>query len=113
MALHSRLSNTTSRLHRCDLGLAVGWSAGSLRFWGWTHGHDPGVPLWAGVAMVALGLWFPVFVLVFLLASFRFFGGGTVEQLYDEYHLQSARTTHGDEGSTYTLWPPGTVIGSL
>ena len=71
--------------------------------WGWTHGHDPGVPLWAGVAMVALGLWFPVFVFLSLLASFRFFRGGNVKQLYDKYHPQSASTTHGDEGSTYTL----------
>ena len=32
--------------------------------WGWTHGHDPGVLRWAGVALASCRLWRPAFVLV-------------------------------------------------
>ena len=70
--------------------------------WGWTHGHDPGVLRWAGVALASGGLWRPVFVLVSLRFLSRSWGGND-KRLNDQYHVQSASTTHGDAGSTYTV----------
>ena len=83
VALHSRLSNKTSRLHCCDLGRAVGCSAcGPTPVWGMTHGHDPGVSLWAGVARLLRGRWLPAFFLCLLFVSFRALGGGNDKLLY-------------------------------
>ena len=74
-ALHSRLSDTTSRLHSCDLGLAVGWSAR------WPRSGDeltecaPGFP--SGLGSLWLRVGFGVLSLL-VVSSFPFapFGGG-------------------------------------
>ena len=100
VALHSRLSNKTSRLHCCDLGRAVGCSAcGSTPVWGLTHGHDPGVSLWAGVAGLLRGRWLPAFFLCLLFVSFSFPWGGNVDFLYKPSTGRRPVTSHGVEGS--------------
>ena len=81
VALHSRLSNKTSRLHRCDLGRAVGCSACPPPAWGLTHGMRPGVSLWAGVAGFLRGQWLPALFCCSLFVSFRLLGGGNVNLL--------------------------------
>ena len=70
--------NKTSRLHCCDQGRAVGCSAcGPMPVWGLTHGHAPGVSLWAGVAGLLRGRWLPAFFWCLLFVSFSRSWGGT------------------------------------
>ena len=78
VALHSRLSNKTSRLHRCELGRAVGCSACPLRPGGGPTECAPGSPMWAGVAEAPRGRWLPVLVCCFSSPfPFALLGGGT------------------------------------
>ena len=85
-------------MRRCDIGLTVGWLAGLLRSGDAHTDTTPGPPVGWGRYGRARAV---VFVCCFFSIPFAYFGN--VEQLYDEYQLQSASTPHGDEVSTYTL----------
>ena len=90
----------TSRLHHCDQGRAVGCSAcGPMPVWGLTHGHDPGVSLWAGVAGLLRGRWLPAFFWCLLFVSFSRPWGGDVDFLYMPSTGRRPVTSHGVEGS--------------
>ena len=73
----SRLSVPTSRLRRCDIGLAAGWSAGLLRSGDGPTDTTPGSPcglgsLWSRLGCGCLSLCSCVFSLPFVV-----FRGGT------------------------------------
>ena len=87
VALHSRLSNKTSRLHRYDLGRAVGWSACSPRSGGGPTECAPGSPCGRGSLRLREGVgflsWFVVSLFLFLSRS----GGGNAKLHNKKYHL--------------------------
>ena len=102
-ALLSRLSFKTSRLLCCGLGRAAGCSAWGLTecdpeppppVWGMTHGHDPGVPLWARVVGFLRGRWFPFsFWCLFFSLPLVSRGKGNVDIHY-KLHLTAGHVRH-------------------
>ena len=108
-ALHSRLSDTTSRLHSCDLGLAVGWSAR------WPRSGDeltecaPGFPCGLGSLWLRVGSGVLISFCCFFSFPFALLGGGTTSGSTTNatccrpVRPMVMRVRH------YTIWPPGTV----
>ena len=76
-ALHSRLSDTTSRLHSCDLGLAVGCSA----CWLWSGVEltecAPGFSGGLGLPWLRMGSGVLPLFCCFFSFPFALLGGGT------------------------------------
>ena len=105
----------TSRLLCCDQGRAVGCSAcGPMPVWGLTHGHAPGVSLWAGVAGLLCGRWPPAFFWCLLFVSFSRSWGGNDKLIYKLSTSQTASRSYGDEGSTsYPIAAGDCANGSL
>ena len=78
VALHSRLSNKTSRLHRCELGRAVGCSACPLRSGGGPTECAPGSPCGRGSLRLRGGVGFlPLFCCFYVSFPLALLGGGT------------------------------------
>ena len=113
-ALHSRLSDTTSRLHSCDLGLAVGCSA----CWLWSGVEltecAPGFSGGLGLPWLRKGSGVLPSFGVFFSFPFRALGGGNVDFLYKLSTSQTASRSYGDEGSTsYPIAAGDCANGSL
>ena len=77
VALHSRLSNKTSRLHRCELGRAVGCSACPLRSGGGPTECAPGSPCGRGSLWLRVGFGFLPSFCCFFSLPFALLGAGT------------------------------------
>ena len=105
VALHSRLSNKTSRLHRCDLGRA----ACPPQSGGGPTECAPGSPCGRGSLRLREGVGFlPCFV-VSLLRFLSPLGGGTRNCTRRNTTCSRPVRPMVMRVRHYTIWPPGTV----
>ena len=109
VALHSRLSNKTSRLHRCDLGRAVGCSACPPRSGGRPTECAPGSPCGRGSLRLRAGGGFLPWFVVFLLRFLSLLGGGTRNCTRRSTTCSRPVRPMVMKVRHYTRWPPGTV----